>query len=412
MSLELYNKIIDGAADHPYIDSVNLVGMGESFLNPNIFKMIDYAHEKSVDCYTCTNGKWKATEENLPSIIKLKHMHITIDGLTNDIYQLSRPKTDVHGIIENVKKIIRYKERVSSPTPHIQWKMVLFKFNKHQMMEVIDLCREINVDSVWICKGSAPPEVQTTLTDDEWEKLPHDYVFTSGFKQSDQSSTDEKTGLNRWRYKSGEKSLLDEIGCNGYTIRWDGAATPCCFDFDVSVKMGDLNSESLKSLWTESRVKAFEQAIFQNHTYRVANNRQILCDTCHDFLCYIKKCQSVMGMIKPDSTKPLSSIYKAIQYVNENKIGQAETICKQMLECNPHEFNALHLMGVIAYKKGHRRLSKRLIKQAIADVSITSSNFIQNLATLLREERKLNAADMCLTESEKLRNYAEKIIGI
>ena len=116
MDFELFCSTVDQIADHPYVKAVNLVGMGETFLNPRIWEMIDYVHTKKLECYCCTNGKWHADDRQLESLVRVKHIHITIDGISNEAYQLSRPHTDVNAIWDTVNRIIETKKRCGSTT--------------------------------------------------------------------------------------------------------------------------------------------------------------------------------------------------------------------------------------------------------------------------------------------------------
>src|SRR3989338_4337392 len=42
----------------------------------------------------------------------------------------------------------------------------------------------------------------------------------------------------------------------------------------------------------------------------------------------------------------------AVKYHKENKLGEAEVLYKKILDKEPNNANALHLLGVIAYQRG------------------------------------------------------------
>ncbi len=412
MSLELFKKIIDDVAGHPKVTLVELVGMGETFLNPHIFEMIDYVYEKGIHCYTSTNGKWKFSEEKLLSILKTKHMHITIDGITNETYNQSRPDTDVNAIWDNVKTLVRLKEKMHSKTPHVEVRMNLFKFNKHEMFDLIKQCQDINVDSVFIAHGrTSLDELETTLTSSEWEKMPHDYVATSGYPVSDQSQINTRTeAISTWGDKTGEKSILDIMECSGFTIRWDGRATPCCFDIQSTVNLGNISTESLTEIWSRKRMKEFERQLIQNHKCRMKSGRKIKCDSCSFFTKYLKENKIITEehQILVQPTKPLS---KALQHVQNNDFKQAISVCQNILQNDPKNPDAQHLLGLIAYKIGNYDSAIDLIRNAIGNISTSNAEFHQNLGTILKANGKSEKAEQCFKEAIWQREYAKCVIA-
>lgn len=391
MGLEDFRKAVDEIAAHPAVKAINLVGMGETFLNPRIWDMIDYVHAKGIPCYGCTNGKWRASEEQVASITKLQHIHITIDGTTNDVYQISRPHTDVDRIFDTVRQIIRARKRQESRTPHVQVRMNLFAFNRHQLFELIRVCREMGVDSVWIARGAAEPSFQTTLSDEEWARLPPDYVYTSGFERSSAAGVDRQTGLNGWRHKTATKSLLDEIGCNGVTIRWDGYVTPCCFDFNVTAALGNIRDESLKTLWSRPRVEAFEHELLERHRERVRSGRTIQCDVCAEFRRYLTRCQSVIDRVQPSTQVELDRLRLAAEHLQQGRLADSESILFAFLRECPHQPEALHLLGISAYRRGEIEMAEQLLGQALSSSTRLSSKLKQELE-IIRARRQHPAA--------------------
>lgn len=290
MPFELFQKIVDEVAEYPRVKVINLLGMGEPFIHPDIFRMIDYIDSKGVDGYACTNANWSAQPNDLLSVLKLKHIHISVDALTNDVFQLSRPNTDVNRVIATVSDLIKLKRETGSPTPHIQVRMNVFTFNKHQVNELVEFFRDLGADSVWIARGAAPVEFQTLLDVEQLAALPQDYVYLSGFPQDDWTSRfkDEYADLNSWRTRSGKRSIMDKIGCNPLTVRWDGSVSACCFDYEVEARLGDLKYESFAAICGEQRIRQMGQMIVEGHDERMRCNMPIVCDRCEQLHDYIR----------------------------------------------------------------------------------------------------------------------------
>ncbi|HSO17979.1 MAG TPA: radical SAM protein [Desulfosarcina sp.] len=409
MAMDVFRKAVDDIAEHPLVKTVNLVGIGETFLHPRIWEMIDYVHSRGVACHTCTNGKWRATEEQLASITRLDHIHITIDGITNDVYQISRPDTDVERIFDTVRRILNARRQLDSQTPHVQVRMNLFAFNRHQLFDLIRVCREIGVDSVWIARGAAAPSLQTTLSDEEWERLPHGYVLTSGFERSRPTETDQRTGLNGWRYNPGAGSVLNGIGCNGTTIRWDGNLTACCFDFNATAVMGNIRDESLKTIWSRRRVQAFEDDLLGRHRKRVHDGRTIQCDRCPDFLNYIARCQTVAETVQPIERGGPDRIRRAAEHLHAGRLNDSDTLLLGLLREFPMHPEALHLMGISAFRRGELELAEQLLRKAIAASTLQSSKLHDELGLVLGQQRDSAQARLSFQASEQLRSYAAEM---
>ncbi len=290
MSWSLFHKCVDEIAEHPHIKSINLLGMGETFIHPRIFDMIDYIHERGLDCFAGTNGKWQPSEGNLRTLLRLKLLNISIDALTNDTYRLSRQGADVATIWKNVENIIHFKKKMGSVSPYIEVRMNLFNFNRHEIHDLINYCRKIGVDSVILAKGACPPDVSTDLPVADWEKLPHEYVITRGLHPDDaHRSIKIKKDLNNWRLKPEEKGMFDLMDCGGATIHWNGILTLCCFDYNATVTIGDMNTGSLETAWSKANIQRVETDIRNNHMLRVKENKTVACDLCPSFKAYLEQ---------------------------------------------------------------------------------------------------------------------------
>lgn len=409
MAMDVFRKAVDDIAAHPRVKTVNLVGIGETFLHPRIWEMIDYAHSRGIPCHSCTNGKWLATEQQLASITRLEHIHITIDGVTNDVYRISRPDTDVERIFDTVRRILRTRRQQRSQTPHVQVRMNLFAFNRHQLFDLIGVCREMGVDSVWIARGAAGPSFQTTLSEEEWDRLPHGYVLTSGFERSRPAEADRRTGMNGWRYKPGARSVLDEIGCNGTTIRWDGNVTACCFDFNVTAVMGNIREESLAEIWSRRRVEAFEDNLLGRHRERLRGGRTIQCDRCPEFRSYITRCQSVAERVQPSDRGGPDRLEKAVEHLHAGRLRDSEALLLAFLRESPKHPEALHLLGISAFRRGETGLAKQLLRKAIAASTLHSSKLHNELGLILDRQKDPAQARLNYQASEQLRSYAAEL---
>jgi tetratricopeptide (TPR) repeat protein len=85
----------------------------------------------------------------------------------------------------------------------------------------------------------------------------------------------------------------------------------------------------------------------------------------------------------------------AVQQYQSGQIAQAQEICRQILIRDPHNADALHLLGFVSHQLGNHALATELIEKAIA-ANPTAVHFLSNLAAILSAQgRYREAADAC-----------------
>ncbi len=87
----------------------------------------------------------------------------------------------------------------------------------------------------------------------------------------------------------------------------------------------------------------------------------------------------------------LPNIHEAIALHHKGQLGQAEKIYQQIVEIEPRNADALHLLGVIAYQKASYQLAIDLIGQAI-EINSNDASYYSNQGIALKELCKFDAA--------------------
>ena len=91
------------------------------------------------------------------------------------------------------------------------------------------------------------------------------------------------------------------------------------------------------------------------------------------------------------ATQVLTNLEEAIRLHQQGKIHQAESIYRQLLEKNPKNSDALHLLGLIAYQTGNHQGAVDMIGVAI-EINPNVANYYSNLAIALIGLNQLKAA--------------------
>lgn len=151
---------------NPNIKEIELSNSGEIFLNPDLVKIIKYSYLKHIKL-TARNGVNLnyLTEEQAEALVKYKFDSITVslDGASQETYEKYRIGGNYETVINNIKKIIYYKNKYDSGYPFIIWKYIVFGHNekdiinaKKQFEELKKETNDITLEFSVSCKNDFP----------------------------------------------------------------------------------------------------------------------------------------------------------------------------------------------------------------------------------------------------------------
>jgi len=197
------------------------------------------------------------------SLLKAETLSITIDGITNQTYNYTRPETDVNKIIANLAKVIKLRNSLNSKKPEITGKMNIFSFNIHEVKDFIRKCIEIGIDKVFLAKGQGPEQyMNCSLKKEDFEifdnKIPIK-IENSLLNDYDCSSLiDNILSDNDFlKLKKDPIRLFEILLCpkSAMTIQADGSVAPCCYDIFHRIPIGNIKTGNFDSLFKESNIK-------------------------------------------------------------------------------------------------------------------------------------------------------------
>ncbi|MDD5027227.1 MAG: radical SAM protein [Candidatus Omnitrophica bacterium] len=140
-----FKKFID---NHPTFKNIEISDNGEIFLNPELKSIIKYAYEKRISL-KAKNGVNLNTvsEEVLEYLVKYKFkvMLVSIDGATNESYQIYRRGGNFDRVIENIKKINYFKHEYNSKFPRLIWQFIIFGHNEKELPLAREMAKKLNM---------------------------------------------------------------------------------------------------------------------------------------------------------------------------------------------------------------------------------------------------------------------------
>ena len=134
--------------DNPQVAQVELANFGEIFLNPELLGIMRCAHERGVALKASDGVNLNsAREEVLEGLVKYGFESLTcsIDGATDETYQVYRVGGSLPAVLANIGKINSYKEQYGSTLPRLRWQFVVFGHNEHEIASARELARGLNM---------------------------------------------------------------------------------------------------------------------------------------------------------------------------------------------------------------------------------------------------------------------------
>lgn len=245
LDLTLYKKIIDEI--HPELVYLILYFQGEPFLNKQFLEFVKYAAAKNIYTATSSNAHY-FTDEMARATVEsgLDRLIVSLDGITQDTYEKYRIGGNLEKVLEGTKRLVYWKKKLGSKTPHIIWQFIAFKHNEHQIPELEKKAKEIGVDELGIKTAQIYDYQHTDELIPETEAL-------SRYKKTEDGYVIKNELLNQcWRM------------WRGSVVTWDGLVVPCCFDKDATHRFGDVSKDTFEAVWKGEAYNNFRSAILRS----------------------------------------------------------------------------------------------------------------------------------------------------
>lgn len=260
MSFEEYRRIIDDICEHTWY--LILYFQGESFINPDIIKMINYAYKKGIYTEISTNGTRLASSAFARELAgsRLGRLIVAIDGASEETYRIYRQEGHFQRVIRGVRQIVEARKRLGRLFPRIHIQFLVMKHNEHEMEAMKHLGKSLGVDRV-VFKS---PQIYNFEQADEI--LPQNPRFRRYEKVN-----------GRYRLKGTYSGYCRKIWI-GSVITWDRKVIPCCFDKDARFVLGNLAEDRFENIWKNSHYHQFRNGVVESR------NRIEMCRNCSEGL--------------------------------------------------------------------------------------------------------------------------------
>jgi len=251
MSLESFKSIVSQLEGS--LLKIHLQGLGEPFLNRDIFSMIDYASRRNILVSVITNGTL-FNDSLIDKIVEsnIFEMGISIDATDKKSYEKIRVGANFDKLIAGVRQLSK-RLRDRKKRTRVFFAVTLLKSNLYMIPEFVKLAHSVGIKRIVFQR------VQTK--EDFISYYKEDFMKSKEFVSVD----DVKRAVNAamgLAQSFGVEILFEErrISCvwpwRGMYITWKGDVTPCCMVINPKTfVIGNVFKESIRKVWNSRQYK-------------------------------------------------------------------------------------------------------------------------------------------------------------
>jgi MoaA/NifB/PqqE/SkfB family radical SAM enzyme len=268
MNFGKLKMIVDQA--YPYIDSIGLTGLGETFLYKDIVEAVKYIKNKSkgviVSC--SINAHIANCVEIASQLVGLiDTIQISMDGL-EDTYNHIRVGGDFNFFKENLYKISMLANNTDT---HIMLNVVLVKENYHQMAAMVDFAAKMKIHYL----NMRP----INLSADTKEDVSYNqFFFSDEFKKELNAAKATAKKYNDLEFTCSELKTGGGFNTciypwNYFYITWDGYLPLCCGQpFPKELNFGNVFRDGLMASLNSEAYQEFRKLWYGNKTPELCKN--------------------------------------------------------------------------------------------------------------------------------------------
>lgn len=235
MNLDLYKKIIDDITE--FEDDIKMIQLykdGEPLLNPNFYKMVDYAKKTNrIKNIATTTNAYLLNDELTIKIIEagLDRIHISIEGINEEqYYNISNVKINFDKLVSNIEFF--YKNRKQC---HVYIKIAGNNLSEEDKSQFYNIFGNIS-DSIFI------------------ENIIPIWSAIDVYKTDIVNNGVSNMGENITNYKNVCPNVFYSFAINS-----DGSISPCCADWSRKFNIGNVNTEKVKDIWNGKKMKELQK---------------------------------------------------------------------------------------------------------------------------------------------------------
>ena len=270
MNVNYAKKIIDEV--YPYLDSIGLTGMGETFMYKQLEEIVDYIKNKNkgIIISVSTNAVLPNFIEKVKTLVnKIDTIQISIDGLS-EVYDSIRINSDFK-LLEN--NILILTKLCNDSSTDLMLNMVVTKENYRHMPDLVEYADKVGINYMDFTLFNLASVTSYPL---DYYKFYESQDFLDVVSELDKVIKNTKNVLVTERnFKTDNSFQKCPFPWSHFYISQDGYVPPCCAKpFPKEKNFGSTFNTPLIEVLNSDDFRSWRELWFKNIT-------PDFCDKCH-----------------------------------------------------------------------------------------------------------------------------------
>jgi radical SAM protein with 4Fe4S-binding SPASM domain len=264
MSAAEFQRVLDAFPD---VRKIELQGVGEVFLNPEIFALIRQATERGIEVHTFSNAS-RIERQTAAAIVDsgLTLINFSMDGADEATFRKLRKGGTLKRYRRCVANLVEARAAAGASLPAIGVMSVLSKANYRQAPQMVAIAESLGADHIILTKLNAGPK-----PDQEPLLLgPNERAWLDGL-----GSPAGRLLVHRAYHPWTKAERMDCYWPKEMSyVTVEGDVTPCCNYYDSrELKLGNVYEQSGAEIFNGEPYRAFRRAL-------LAGDLPAKCQTC------------------------------------------------------------------------------------------------------------------------------------
>ena len=255
----------------PYLDSIGLTGMGETFIYKDIVEIVDYIKlkNKGIIISVSTNAMLPNFIEIVSKLVnKIDTIQISIDGLGN-VYESIRKKASFKTLENNLQQLV---ELCKGTKTTLMLNMVVTKENYFQMPDLVKFADKLGIEYMDFSQLNL---AAVTNIDSSYYEFYRSDEFSNVTSKLEIECSNSKNVTTNYNFKTETGFQKCPFPWSHYYICWNGYIAPCCAKpFPKELNFGNVFDNKVIEVLNSKNYFTFRKLWFENKT-------PDFCNKCH-----------------------------------------------------------------------------------------------------------------------------------
>jgi len=252
MSFDDFKKILD---QFPQLKWLGMTGIGESYLNPEYPKMLEYVKRKGIYVENFDNFCFVDEEKSRQMVeLGLDKLYVSLDAATKETYEKIRVGATWEKVIGNIVRLDEIKKEMNSYFPELWFHFIISKDNKHEMIQYLEMIDKLKIQT---------KQVQFTILLHAYKQIEDKFVQVTDEEKMAVMKRGNELGINvSFNVNTADRTRLPEKNkCTAWTqpfIFVDGTMIQCCSmneqndrDWQRKTAIGNVLEKDINEVWKD-----------------------------------------------------------------------------------------------------------------------------------------------------------------